>query len=160
MFTLPTLGYDYTALEPHIDAQTMEIHYTKHHQTYVDKLNAALEGHDDLLGQPIEGLLREINDVPPELQTAVRNHGGGHYNHSLFWESLTPNGGQMSSDLTLMIQTQFGSVDGFKQKLTDAATARFGSGWAWLVMHNDGLGILSNRHAPRRLAPAAASCRP
>lgn len=150
MFSLPKLTYGYDALEPHIDAQTMEIHYTKHHQTYIDKLNVALESHPDLTSQPIEELLKDLRDLPTEVQTAVRNNGGGHHNHSLFWESLKPGGGQISSDFAVMIQTQFGSIEGFKEKLTEAALNRFGSGWAWLVSHNDGLEVIStaNQDSP------------
>lgn len=150
MFSLPKLNYGYDALEPHIDAQTMEIHYTKHHQTYIDKLNAALESHPDLASQPIEELLKDLRDLPTEVQTAVRNNGGGHHNHSLFWESLMPGGGQISSDFAVMIQTQFGSIEGFKEKFTEAGLNRFGSGWAWLVSHNDGLEIVStaNQDSP------------
>lgn len=150
MFTLPELGYEFNALEPHIDAQTMEIHYSKHHATYVDKLNQALEGRDGLLKSPITDLIGNLSALPAELQTPVRNHGGGLHNHSLFWESLKPGGGQMSPELSGKLQGAFGSLDDFKQKFTDAALNRFGSGWAWLVLHGTDLEITStaNQDSP------------
>jgi Fe-Mn family superoxide dismutase len=132
-FTLPDLPYPYDALEPYIDEQTMVIHHTKHHQTYVDKLNAALEGHDDLLERPIEALLRNLDDVPEGRRTAVRNHGGGHYNHSLFWRILSPDGGGAPvGQLMSAIERSFGSFAAFQQSVNEAAMAGFGSGWMWV----------------------------
>lgn len=138
MFTLPKLPYAYTALEPVIDAKTMEIHHTKHHQTYVDKLNAALEKHPDLLEKNVEDLLREFDSLPAEVKTAVQNHGGGHANHSLFWTVMTPDSaGQPGGKLLSEIEKTFGNVEEFKTKFGEAATNRFGSGWAWLVVNPD-----------------------
>lgn len=150
MFTLPELGYAYDALEPHIDAETMRIHHTKHHQTYVDKLNAALESHADLQQKPIEELLTNLNKLPEALQTAVRNHGGGHHNHSLFWESIAPGSTENETAISAL-QEAFGGVDDFKQQFADAAASRFGSGWAWLVKDDTGeLSIMStaNQDSP------------
>ena len=132
-FELPALGYDYAALEPHIDARTMEIHHTKHHQTYTDKLNGALEKHKAFHEYSDEQLLRGIHALPEELRPAVRNHGGGYQNHSLFWRVIAPGGGTSpSEDLGGAITSAFGSLDGFKTKFNAAAGARFGSGWGWL----------------------------
>lgn len=138
MYTLPQLPYEYTALEPHIDAKTMEIHHTKHHQTYVDKLNAAVEKFPDLAAMSVEELLRNFDQVPEEIKTAVQNHGGGHANHSLFWTILAPNaGGKPSGELLKAIESTFESYDKFVEKFNEAATNRFGSGWAWLVVGAD-----------------------
>ncbi|MBI4032604.1 superoxide dismutase [Candidatus Berkelbacteria bacterium] len=138
-FELPKLPYAYDALEPVIDAQTMELHHTKHHQAYIDKLNKALEGHEAHAPKTIEELLRRITEVPEEIRTAVRNHGGGHANHSLFWEIMAPNaGGEPSGELASTISQAFGSFDEFKAKFSDAAINQFGSGWAWLVKKPDG----------------------
>ena len=138
-FELPKLGYDYAAVEPHIDARTMEIHHTKHHQTYTDKLNAALEKHPALHQKSDEELLRGIATLPEEIRGAVRNHGGGYHNHNLFWTLLAPGGAKApGTDLAAAIDGAFGSFDGFKTKLTDAAANRFGSGWGWLVVGSDG----------------------
>ena len=138
-FELPKLGYDYAALEPHIDARTMEIHHSKHHQTYTDKLNAALEKHVALHGKTDEQLLRGINEVPEEIRGAVRNHGGGYHNHNLFWRVIAPGGAKApAKDLAAAIGSAFGSFDDFKTKLTDAAANRFGSGWGWLVVNGTG----------------------
>ncbi len=137
--TLPDLPYGFDALEPHIDARTMEIHHDKHHAGYVKKLNAALEGHDDLQGESVEDLLRDISSVPESIRTAVRNHGGGHANHSLFWTIMSPNGGgEPSGDLADAINGAFGGFDGFREKFTAAAAGVFGSGWGWLVVKPDG----------------------
>lgn len=140
MYTLPKLSFAYDALEPHIDAKTMEIHYTKHHQGYVDKLNAALEGHDDLSAMSIEDLLTNFKSkVPNEIATAVRNNGGGHVNHSLFWEILSPDGGgQAHGELAKAIDQAFASFDSFKETFGQLAAKRFGSGWMWLVVDNNG----------------------
>ena len=136
--SLPSLPYGFDALEPHIDAKTMEIHHGKHHAGYVSKLNAALEGHADLQAKSVEDLLRGIDSVPDDIRTAVRNNGGGHANHSLFWQILSPKGGQPSGDLAAAIKDACGSVDDFKAKFSDAAAGRFGSGWAWLVIGDGG----------------------
>lgn len=139
---LPKLGYEYDALEPYIDARTMEIHYTKHHQTYVDKLNAALEKHPELQEKKVEELLGDLNKVPEDIRAAVRNHGGGHYNHSMFWK-LMKKDVKMPKNLGAAIDKDFGSFDNFKKAFTDAALNRFGSGWAWLVMNKGKLEVLS-----------------
>lgn len=132
--TLPALPYAYNALEPWIDAMTMEIHHTKHHQAYIDNLNKALDKYPNLKDKPLESLLREINTVPEDIRTAVRNHGGGHHNHSLFWTIMGPNaGGEPTGALGQAIKQKFGSFNAFKEQLTNAAMGRFGSGWGWLV---------------------------
>jgi Fe-Mn family superoxide dismutase len=133
-YQLPALPYAFDALEPHIDAKTMEIHHDKHHATYVAKLNDALATHPDLQGKSVEDLLRGIDQVPEAIRGAVRNHGGGHANHSLFWEVMGPGGGGVpSGDLASALSRDFGSFEGFKEKLTNAAANQFGSGWGWLV---------------------------
>ncbi len=143
-FTLPELPYAYDALEPHIDKETMNIHHTKHHNTYVTKLNAALEGHDDLANKSIEDILANLDAVPENIRTAVRNNGGGHANHSLFWTLLSPNGGgEPSGELADNINSAFGSFDKFKEEFAAAGAGRFGSGWAWLVVNNGNLEITS-----------------
>ena len=140
--SLPDLPYAHDALAPTIDAQTMQIHHGKHHQGYVNKLNAALEGHADLQQKSVEDLLRGIDDVPRDIRTAVRNNGGGHANHSLFWPIMSPDGGgRPSGDLATAIDSAFGSFDDFKEKFESAATGQFGSGWAWLVVKGDGSGL-------------------
>ncbi len=132
-YTLPELPYAHDALEPNIDARTMEIHHGKHHAAYIAKVNAALEGHDDLASKSIEDLMRGLSDVPEAIRGAVRNNGGGHANHSLFWTILSPNGGgDPSGELAEAINAAFGSLDNFKQEFGNAAATRFGSGWAWL----------------------------
>ena len=136
---LPALPYDKSALEPHIDATTMEIHHGKHHAAYVNNLNKALENQSDLQNMSIEDLLRNINSVPENIRTAVRNNGGGHANHSLFWNIMGPNGGgQPTGELANAINAAFGSFDDFKTQFKTAATGRFGSGWAWLIVAPDG----------------------
>ncbi len=136
---LPALPYAFDALEPHIDARTMEIHHDKHHAGYVSKLNAALEGHGDLAGKSVEDLLRGIQQVPDSIRTAVRNNGGGHANHTLFWTVMSPRGGgEPGGDLADAVARAFGDFAGFKEKLTDAASGQFGSGWGWLVVGRDG----------------------
>lgn len=138
-FTLPELNYDYKALEPNIDAMTMEIHHSKHHAGYTNNLNAAIKG-TDLEGKSIEELLGEVSKLP----TAVRNNGGGFYNHKLFWEVIGPNGGgQPSGDLLDAINRNFGSFDSFKEQFNKAAATRFGSGWAWLIQQGDKLKVVS-----------------
>lgn len=150
-YELPPLPYANDALEPHIDARTMEIHHDRHHNGYVTNVNKALEGQPDLASMPIEELLRNINSVPESIRTSVRNNGGGHANHSLFWTIMSPNGGgQPGGELANAINAKFGSFDDFKAKFKDAATGRFGSGWAWLVVNNGNLEITStpNQDSP------------
>ncbi len=144
---LPPLPYAYNALEPHIDETTMRIHHDKHHGAYVTNLNAALEKHPSLQGRSAEDLLRSISTVPEEIRTAVRNHGGGHVNHTMFWEVMAPGGAaQPGGRLLDAITGAFGSVDAFKEQFAKAAMGRFGSGWAWLVQAGDGkLSIESTR---------------
>ena len=140
--TLPTLPYSYDALEPHIDAKTMEIHHTKHHQVYVDKLNAALEKHPELFDKPLEELLKNITQVPEDIRQAVINYGGGHLNHSFFWTIMGPNSaGQPSGALAEEINQIFGGFEKFKEEFTNAALNIFGSGWAWLDIFNGKLKI-------------------
>ncbi|MCV3286231.1 superoxide dismutase [Aeromonas veronii] len=137
--TLPALNYAYDALEPHIDALTMEIHHSRHHQTYINNLNAALETAPELAALPVEELLRRFDTLPATLQGAVRNHGGGHANHSLFWLVMSPQGGgEPGGELALAIERELGGFDAFKQAFTQAALSRFGSGWAWLVVDKAG----------------------
>lgn len=150
-FTLPELPYSYDALEPYIDAQTMEIHHTKHHQAYTDKLNAALEQHPDWAEKTIDQILADLEAVPENIRTAVRNNGGGYANHNLFWTIMAPNsGGEPSGDIASAIDSAFGSFADFKQKFSDAATGQFGSGWAWLVLANGALEIMGtpNQDSP------------
>ncbi len=142
-YTVPPLPYAYDALEPHIDAKTMEIHHDKHHQAYVDKVNDALAG-TDLDGKPIEQVLGALDQVPEDKRTAVRNNGGGHYNHGLFWESMGPNGGgEPTGDLKAAIDEAFGSFGDFQAKLKAAGIGQFGSGWAWLIHDGSGLAVVS-----------------
>ncbi len=139
MHALPDLPYAHDALEPTIDARTMEIHHGKHHQAYINNLNAALEGHADLAAKSIEDLLSGIADVPDSIRGAVQNHGGGHANHSMFWTSMSPNGGGApSGDLASAIDGALGSFDEFKSAFQKAGGTRFGSGWAWLVVTGGG----------------------
>ena len=150
-YELPPLPYSYDALEPSIDARTMEIHYTKHHQTYVNNVNAAIQGHSDLEGLSVEDLLRNINRVPEDIRTKVRNNAGGHANHSMFWTIMGPNkGGEPTGELASAISSAFGDFATFKSQFTQAAVDRFGSGWAWLVLNNGQLQILStaNQDSP------------
>lgn len=141
---LPALPYAYNALEPHIDALTMEIHHSRHHATYVNNLNAALEGHPELQEKSVEDLLRNLNEVPESIRTAVRNNGGGHANHTLFWEIMSPNGGgQPTGELANAINETFGSFEKFQEEFTKAALGRFGSGWAWLVVDGGKLAVMS-----------------
>lgn len=138
-FELPKLPYDYTALEPHIDARTMEIHHSKHHQAYVTNLNNAVNG-TEWEGKSLEELLKNISKLSP----AVRNNGGGHWNHSFFWNIMGPNaGGEPTGDIAAAITSTFGSYDKFKEEFTKAATTRFGSGWAWLLVHDGKLVVTS-----------------
>jgi superoxide dismutase, Fe-Mn family len=151
MHELPKLAYSFAALEPHIDARTMEIHHGKHHAAYITNLNKALEAHADLQALSTEELLRRYEQLPESIRTAVRNHGGGHSNHALFWESLAPNaGGTPGGDLGDAITQKFGSFDGLKDKLTAAAMGQFGSGWGWLVRGSAGLEVIArpNQDSP------------
>lgn len=137
-YTLPALPYAYDALEPHIDARTMEIHHTKHHQAYINNVNTALVD-SPLLNKSVEDLVSDLNAVPENVRTAVRNNGGGHANHSLFWTVLSPTGGgKPAGDLAAAIEKACGSFDAFKEQFGKAATTRFGSGWAWLSVKSDG----------------------
>ena len=148
---LPALPYAPDALEPHIDKQTMEIHHGRHHATYVNNLNAALEAHPDLQNKSVEELIRNLDALPESIRTAVRNNGGGHANHSLFWEILSPNGGgQPTGELADAINAAFGSFDNFKAEFAKAAAGRFGSGWAWLVVDGGKVSITStpNQDSP------------
>jgi len=151
-FSLPDLGYPYDALEPHIDARTMEIHHGKHHAGYTNNLNKALEGHPDLHDKSAEDLLRELDRVPEAIRTAVRNNGGGYVNHTLFWDIMRPGGADRpSGDLSGALDAAFGSFDAFKEKLQSAAAGQFGSGWGWLVVEpGGGLRIVStpNQDSP------------
>ena len=148
---LPNLPYAYDALEPHFDKETMNIHHTKHHNTYITNLNAALEGHAELADKSVEELVANLNEVPEAIRTAVRNHGGGHANHTFFWTILSPNGGgQPVGELATAIEAKFGSFDAFKEEFAKAGATRFGSGWAWLVVNNGELEVTStpNQDSP------------
>ena len=148
---VPALPYPFDALEPHIDARTMEIHHDKHHAAYVNNLNKALEGHADLQKKGVEDLLRDIKKVPEKIRTAVQNNGGGHANHTLFWTIMSPDGGgEPSGKLAEAIEKAFGDFKGFKEKLATAATGRFGSGWAWLTASKGKLEVSStpNQDSP------------
>lgn len=158
-FSLPALPYATDALEPHIDARTMEIHHDKHHAAYVTNLNRTLAAHADLGQRSVEELLSHLSTLPQEIQTAVRNQGGGHLNHSLFWQMMKKGGGRPSGDLAKAIDSGFGSFTGFQTKLTEAATKVFGSGWAWLLLQDGKLVIESspNQDSPvmKGVAPGA-----
>lgn len=151
MFTVPDLPYDYNALEPSIDEETMHLHHDKHHAAYVKNLNDALAGHDNLLSMDIEELIRNLDQVPEDIRTKVRNNGGGHLNHSLFWQIMGPNaGGEPTGELAEAINATFGSFAEFKEKFAAAGTGRFGSGWVWLVKDGDSLAIMDtvNQDSP------------
>jgi superoxide dismutase, Fe-Mn family len=142
-YEVPALPYDYSALEPHIDEQTMRVHHDKHHQAYVDKANAALEG-TEWADKPVEEVLQNLDKLPDDKRTAVRNNGGGHANHTFFWQIMSPDGGgEPSGDLASAIDSAFGGFDDFKSKFAEAGVARFGSGWAWLVHDGSGVAIVS-----------------
>lgn len=148
---LPKLPYSYDALEPYIDTKTMEIHHTKHHQAYVNNLNAALEKHPELQNKSLEELLKNLNSVPEDIRTAIRNHGGGHWNHSFFWKIMEPNaGGEPKGAVGDAIKKTFGNFEKFKEEFINAGLTRFGSGWAWLVMNNGKLKVYStaNQDSP------------
>ena len=149
-FEVPPLPYDYSALEPHIDEATMRVHHDKHHQAYVDKVNAALEG-TDLADKPIEDVIGDLSAVPEDKRTAVRNNGGGHYNHSLFWEWMSPDGGgEPDGALAEAIDSAFGSFSDFQAKFKETGVNQFGSGWSWLVHDGSGLAVVStaNQDSP------------
>ena len=152
MFELPSLPYAFEALEPHLDARTMEIHHGKHHQAYVNNLNNALKDNADAAGKSLEDILASMSKFP----MAVRNNGGGHWNHSLFWQLLSPTGGGLpSGKLADAITASFGSFDAFKEQFNTAATTRFGSGWAWLVLHGDKLVVTSTANQDNPLMDIA-----
>ncbi len=158
-FELPKLGYDYDALEPHIDAKTMEIHHTKHHQAYLDKLNAALTQHPELYKKTIEEILTDLDYVPEDIRTAVRNNGGGFYHHTFFWEILSPEGGgEPEGELREAIINTFGSFENFKGEFEDASKAQFGSGWAWLSKTESG--DLKVHGAPNQDSPLSSALKP
>ncbi|KRL99063.1 superoxide dismutase [Liquorilactobacillus satsumensis DSM 16230 = JCM 12392] len=158
-FTVPALPYEYDALEPYIDQKTMQLHHDKHHQTYVDKLNKALEGHPELADYSLTELLQTLEKLPADIKTAVRNNGGGHANHTLFWESLTPSFDTAPTGALLAkLETAFGSVAEFKKEFTAAAIGVFGSGWAWLVA--DAEGNLSILGLPNQDSPITSGKRP
>ncbi len=144
-FELPSLPYAFDALEPHIDARTMEIHHGKHHATYVNKLNEALASHADLQSKSVENLLTDLASLPDSIRGAVNNHGGGHLNHSIFWKNMNASGGGApGGDLADAINTAFGKFDDFKKKFATAAATRFGSGWAWLCADKSGKLVVQN----------------
>ncbi len=150
-YTLPDLSYAYDALEPDIDARTMEIHHSKHHNAYITNVNTALEGHGDLASKDVVDLIADLDSVPETIRTAVRNNGGGHANHSLFWTVIGPGaGGQPGGDLANAIDSDLGGFDSFKEKFSAAGATRFGSGWAWLVAKDGKLDVLStpNQDSP------------
>ncbi|MCD5003357.1 superoxide dismutase [Enterococcus saccharolyticus] len=150
-YQLPELPYAYDALEPHIDVETMHLHHDKHHNTYVTNLNAAIEKHPELGEKSIEDLISDMTAIPEDIRTAVRNNGGGHANHTFFWEIMAPNaGGEPVGELKVAIDEKFGSFDAFKAEFKAAATSRFGSGWAWLVVNN---GLLEVTSTPNQDSP-------
>ena len=156
---LPKLPYDYNALEPHIDAKTMEIHHSKHHGGYVNKLNNALEQSPELKDKTVEELLSDLNSIPESIRTAVRNNGGGHANHSLFWPCMSPDGGgNPSGELGAAIDSAFGGFDSFKEQFANAAATRFGSGWAWLCV--DTGGNLKITSTPNQDSPVSEGLEP
>ncbi|WP_375179398.1 superoxide dismutase [Enterococcus rotai] len=150
-YTLPDLPYAYDALEPHIDVETMHLHHDKHHNTYVTNLNAAIDKHPELGTKSVEALIADMDSIPEDIRTAVRNNGGGHANHAFFWEIMAPNaGGAPTGEIKEAIDAAFGSFDKLKEEFKTAATGRFGSGWAWLVLNNGKLEITStpNQDSP------------
>jgi len=158
-FSLPDLPYAFDALEPHIDAKTMEIHHGKHHATYVSKLNAALEKAPSFQGRPIEDILKTLDSVPADIRTAVRNHGGGHLNHSLFWKMLSPKGGgKPTGSLAAALDKNFGSFDAFKEQFGNTAANVFGSGWAWLCADSTGKLVITG--LPNQDSPVSQGMKP
>ncbi len=155
-FELPKLPYAVDALEPYIDAQTMTIHHDKHHQAYISNLNGALEKHPELSSKSLEALLKDLNAVPEDVRTVVRNHGGGTWNHSMFWEIMAPKaGGAPKGELAKAIDASFKSFDAFKEEFTKAANGRFGSGWAWLVKRGSGLAVVSTANQDNPMSDGA-----
>jgi Fe-Mn family superoxide dismutase len=158
-YELPPLPYAYDALEPYIDARTMEIHHTKHHQAYVDKLNEALDKHPEIADTPLEELLKNLSAVPEDIRTAVRNHGGGHYNHSLFWKMMTPaleGDREPQGQVKTAIWQAFGDFAKFREEFEKAALGRFGSGWAWLVLDANGkLAVVSTANQDNPISDGA-----
>ena len=155
-FELPKLPYAVDALEPYIDAQTMTLHHDKHHQTYVTNLNGAIEKHPELASKSLEDLLMDLNSVPEDIRTVVRNHGGGTWNHSMFWEIMAPNaGGAPKGELAQAIDAAFGSFDAFKAEFEKAANGRFGSGWAWLVKKGNGVAVVSTANQDNPMSDGA-----
>jgi Fe-Mn family superoxide dismutase len=149
--SLPPLPYSFNALEPHLDAQTMQIHHGKHHQAYITNLNAALEKYPELQSKSVEDLLKNISSVPEDIRTAVRNNGGGHVNHTMFWQIMSPNGGGAPTGaIADAINSRFGGFDNFKEQMNKAGAARFGSGWVWLVSSGGALAVEStaNQDSP------------
>ncbi len=158
-YELPPLPYDYAALEPHIDTETMHLHHDKHHQTYITNVNKALESYPDLAALPVEQLIADLNRVPEDIRTVVRNNGGGHANHSFFWQIMAPNaGGAPSGPVAEAITSTFGSFDAFKEQLAKAAAGQFGSGWAWLVA--DSSGALKVMGTPNQDSPITQGLTP
>jgi Fe-Mn family superoxide dismutase len=156
-YEVPDLPYDYGALEPHIDEQTMRVHHDKHHQAYVDKANGALDG-TEWDGKPVDEVLRNLSSVPDDIRTTVRNNAGGHSNHSLFWEIMSPDGGgEPEGDLATALDDAFGGFDSFKDEVKTAGVGQFGSGWAWLVHDGSGLAVLST---PNQDSPVSADKTP
>ncbi len=159
MFELPPLPYDYNALEPHVDEATMIVHHDKHHQGYTDKLNKALEGHDDLQSKSIEELLTGLDSLPDEVKGGVRNNGGGYFNHLIFWNSMSPDGGgELEGALSEAINEAFGDFNSFKEQFSAAAGTLFGSGWTWLV--KDSSGKLSIMTTPNQDCPLSKGLKP
>jgi Fe-Mn family superoxide dismutase len=157
-YELPKLPYPYNALEPHIDARTMEIHHTKHHQAYITNVNNAIAGKPGLEGKPVEQLIADLNAVPEDIRTVVRNNGGGHANHTFFWQIMGPGkGGAPSGDIAAAIGSSFGSFDALKEQFAKAAVGRFGSGWAWLIVDKGKLAITST---PNQDSPLMEGKRP
>jgi Fe-Mn family superoxide dismutase len=146
MFLLPSLPYDYDALEPFIDKETMKLHHDKHHQSYLDKFNVALEQRPELFEKDVVDILSNLSDVPEEIRGAVKNHGGGYYHHSIFWEMMSPDKKEMSQEVSDALTTQFRSVEKFKEEFSSHATAVFGSGWTWLVKDKEGNLSIVNTH--------------
>ena len=154
-YEVPPLPYEYNALEPHIDEATMRVHHDKHHQAYVDKVNAALEG-TEWADRPIEDVVANLSQIPEDKRTPVRNNGGGHYNHSLFWEWMSPDGGgEPSGDLASAIESAFGSFGDFQTKFKDAGVNQFGSGWAWLIHDGSGLAVVSSANQDNPISQGA-----
>jgi Fe-Mn family superoxide dismutase len=158
MYSLPNLSYSYQDLEPHIDSKTMEIHHSKHHNTYVTKLNAGLEKYPELLNLNIEELVSKYNEIPEEIKIIVKNHGGGHLNHSIFWELMTPKYMEPTENLKSILGADFGGFDNFVTKFKEMATNLFGSGWTWVIINNQGK--LEMKNYPNQENPLMYGDRP